>query len=155
MAFDQAAVNTLFDKVVSHAMSLGIFETVNAHEPKSKPGSGLRCAIWVQSILPVGRASGLSSTSGIVTLNARLYSSFLQQPLDSIDPDLLTATTTLLGAYTGDFDLGGSARNIDLLGMYGASMGAVAGYLNIDSQVFRIMTITLPVVVDDLWTQVS
>lgn len=151
MAFDQAAVNTLFDRIVSHAMTLGIFETVNAHEPKSKPGSGLRCAIWVQSILPVGRASGLSATSGVVTLNARIYNSFLQQPLDGIDPDLLTATTTLLGAYSGDFDLGGDVRNVDLLGMHGAPMGAQAGYLNIDNQVFRIMTITLPVVVNDLW----
>lgn len=153
MGFDQAAVNTLFDRVVSHAMELGIFETVNSHEPKSAPGSGLRAAVWVQSIGGIGRASGLSSTSGVVLLNVRIYSSFLQQPVDAIDPNLLTATTTLLGTYTGDFDLGATVRNIDLLGMYGTAMGAQAGYISQDGRVYRIMTISLPVVINDLWTQ--
>ena len=151
MAFNQAAVNTLFDKVQSHAMTLGIFETVNTHEPKSKPGSGLRYAIWVQSIIPVARASGLASTSGSVTLNGRIYSSAFQQPYDSIDPDMLTATTTLLGAYTGDFDLGGTVMAVDLLGMYGRSLSAQAGYLTQDAKILRIFTVTVPVIINDLW----
>lgn len=153
MTFDAAAVATLFDKVESHAMSLAIFETVNTHEPKVAPGSGLRCAIWVQDIRGVGLASGLSATSGVVTLNSRLYSNFLQQPVDAIDPDLLTATTTMLNAYTSDFDLGATVRNIDLLGQFGTPMGAQAGYLNQDNRVYRVMTINLPVVINDLWTQ--
>ena len=153
MAFNQAAVNTLFDKVQSHAMTLGIFETVNTHEPKSKPGSGLRYAIWVQSIIPVARASGLASTSGSVTLNGRIYASALQQPADAIDPDMVTATTTLLGAYSGDFNLGGTALAIDLLGMYGPPMSAQAGYLTQNSTILRVMTLVIPVVIDALWTQ--
>ena len=153
MSFDQAAVNTLFDKVQSHALALGVFETVNNHEPKSAPGNGIRAALWVQDIRPIGRASGLAATSGVVTLNVRVYSSFLQQPYDDIDPNILTAVTTLLGAYTGDFDFGASVRNVDLLGMYGAGMGAQAGYLTQDSKVYRIMTVTLPVVINDLWAQ--
>jgi len=155
MSFDAAAVATLFDRVESHAMSLAIFETVNTHEPKVAPGSGIRCAIWVQDIRGVGMASGLSATSGVVTLNVRLYSNFLQMPLDGIDPDILTAVTTLLGVYTGDFDLGATVRNIDLLGQFGTPMAATAGYLTQDSRVYRIMTISLPVVINDLWTQVA
>lgn len=153
MSFDAAAVATLFDRLESHALTLGVFETVNTHEPKSAPGSGLRAAIWVQSIVGVGRASGLSATSGVVTLNVRIYSNFLQQPVDGIDPAMLTATTTLLNAYTSDFDLGATVRNIDLLGSYGPAMGAQAGYLTQDGRVYRVMTIALPVVIDDLWTQ--
>jgi hypothetical protein len=153
MSFDSAAVATLFDKVQSHAMSLGVFESVNNHEPKSAPGNGVRAALWVQDIRPMGRASGLSATSGVVTLNVRVYSSFLQQPLDDIDPGILTAVTTLLNAYTGDFDLGASVRNVDLLGIYGAAMSAQAGYLTQDSKVYRIMTVTLPIVINDLWAQ--
>lgn len=151
--FNQDAVHTLFDSVVSMALTLGIFESVNQHEPKSAPGSGIRAACWVQSIQPVGRASGLNATSGVVTLYFRLYSNFLQMPLDGIDPDLLTATTTVLGAFSGSFTLGGTVRDIDLLGMYGASMGATAGYASMDSKVYRIMTVTLPVIINDLWTQ--
>ena len=153
MAFNQAAVNDLFDRVQSHAMTLALFETVNTHEPKSKPGNGLRYALWVQEIRPVGQASGLSSTSGVVELNGRIYSSALQQPYDAIDPDMLTACTTLLGAYSGDFDLGGTVLAIDLLGMYGASMSATAGYLTLERSIERVMTIVIPVIIDALWTQ--
>jgi hypothetical protein len=153
MSFNQAAVLSLFDHVVSLTLTLGLFETVNQHEPKSAPGNGLRAAVWVQDIQPIAQASGLNATSGVVTLYLRIYSNFLQQPLDGIDPDLLTATTTVLGAYSGDFTLGGTVRDIDLLGMYGSKMGAVAGYANMDNRVYRIMTVTLPVIINDLWTQ--
>lgn len=153
MSFDQAAVNTLFDDVVSAAMTLAIFDTVNGFEPKSAPGNGITAAVWIQDIRPVGAASGLAATSGVVTLNIRIYGSFLQQPPDAIDPNLMTAATTLLGTYTGMFTFDDSVRNIDLLGTYGQSMSAVAGYLTQDSKIFRIMTVTLPVVINDLWVQ--
>lgn len=153
MSFDQAAVNTLFAQVESAALGLAVFESVNMHEPKSAPGNGVRAACWVQDIRPVGRASGLSKTSGVVTFQFRIYTSFMQMPYDQIDPNALTAATTLLNAFSGKFTLGGTVRNIDLLGMYGTAMGAQAGYLTQDSKTFRVMTVTLPVVIDDLWTQ--
>lgn len=153
MSFDQAAVATLFDRVVSKAMTLALFETVNSHEPKSAPRNGLTAAVWVDAITPAGSASGLSATSGVVVLMMRCYSPFLAQPADEIDPDLLAAVSTLLGAYTGDFDLGATVRNIDLLGQFGRPMSAQAGYLTMDNRVYRIYDVTLPVVINDLWTQ--
>lgn len=161
MSFDQAAVQDLFDRVQSHAMTLGIFETVNTHEPKSKPGNGLHCAIWVDAIRPAGRASGLAAVSGVVSLRCRIYTSMLQEPQDAIDPDLLTATTTLLNAYSGNFSLStpvAAVRSVDLLGMYGEQLAAQAGYLQVGSgggSLKRIMTVTLPVIVNDLWTEVA
>lgn len=152
MSFDAAAVDTLFDKVVSHALKLAIFETINSHEPKSAPGLGLRAAIWVDYIGPV-TSSGLAATSGKVTLKIRIYSSMLQQPYDAIDPDMLKATTTLLGEYTGDFDFGATVRQVDLLGAYGESLSAQAGYLTIDNKHYRAMTITLPIIINDMWVQ--
>ena len=153
MAFDAAAVKSLFDHAQSALLKLGVFETVNTHEPLSAPGNGVRAAMWVDSITPQGRASGLAATSGVVTLLVRCYANALQPEQDAIDPNMLTATTTVLGAFSGSFTLGGTVRNIDLLGSYGRALGAQAGYQTQDSKLFRIMTITLPVVVDDLWTQ--
>ena len=153
MPFNQAAVASLFDQAQSALLKLAVFETVNTHEPLRAPGNGIRAAMWVDSITPQGRASGLAETTGVVTLNGRIYSSAFQQPYDSIDPDMLTATTTLLGAYTGDFDLGGTVMAVDLLGMYGQPMSATAGYITQDGQVFRVMTLVIPVVIDPLWTQ--
>ena len=131
MSFDQAAVLSLVDSVVSHAMALGVFESVNFNEPKSPPGSGIRCAAWVQSIEPIGLASGLASTSGKVVLNVRVYGHMLSEPADETDPAVLTAVTTLIGAYSGDFNFGATVRNVDLLGSYGTPLSGQAGYVTI------------------------
>jgi len=153
MAFDQAAVLSLFSDVVSVPLATGLFDQVNQNEPKSAPGNGITCAIWVQDIRPVGRASGLAATSGIVTFNERIYTSFVSPDSAEIDPNMLTACTTLLGAYSEEFTLNGDARAIDLLGMYGAPMSATAGYLNQDGKLYRIMTVVLPIILNDLWSQ--
>lgn len=155
MTFDQAAVNALMSSVVSIAMQTGVCRSVNGHEPKSAPGSGLRGAIWVQEIEPIAEASGLASTSGYVVLNARLYGNMLQKPEDDVDPRLMGAGSVLIGAYSADFTLGGTVRNIDLTGMYGQRLGGRAGYLEIASTLYRIFTITVPCVVNDMWTQTS
>ena len=151
MSFDQAAVATLVDKVTSHASALGVFRSVNAHEPKSAPGSGLRYAVWVQAIEPMGAASGLAATSGYVILTGRIYGNMLMKPEDEIDPRIMTAASTLIGAYTGDFDFGSTVRAVDLLGMYGAKLRAQAGYATIAQTVYRIMDVTIPVVINDMF----
>lgn len=151
--FNVAAVNALVASTESIAMKTGQFRSVNFHEPKSAPGSGLRLAIWAQSIEPIGAASGLAGTSGYVVLYARIYGSMLAKPEDEIDPKVMTAATVLVGAYSADFTLGGTVRNIDLLGMYGEKLGAQAGYVTIGGSMYRVMTVTLPCIINDLWEQ--
>lgn len=153
MSFDNAAVDTLIAQVESMAMKTGSFRRVNMHEPKSAPGSGLTCAIWAQSIEPVGAASGLNATSGYVVLWARIYGNALQKPEDEVDPRLMKAATALIGAYSADFTLGGTVRNVDLLGAYGQRLTAQAGYVQIAETMYRQMTITIPCVVNDMWLQ--
>jgi hypothetical protein len=153
MAFNQAAVVSLVSRLESIAMATAVFRTVNTHEPKSAPGAGLRLAIWVQSIEPIALASGLASTSGYVVCSARIYGNMLAKPEDEIDPRIMTAMTTLMGAYTADFTLGGTIKNLDLLGMYGQKLGAQAGYVAIDQHLYRQMTLTVPCVISDLWSQ--
>ncbi len=152
MSFDDAAVRDVFDKLMSHAMTLGLFETVNSHEPKGAPGNGLWCALWVQRIAPV-RSSGMAATSGRLELMCRIGSNFLAKPEDGIDPAILAAVSTLIGEYSGAFTLGGSARAIDLLGMEGTPLSAQAGYLDVSGKFFRIMDIVIPVIVNDMWQQ--
>jgi fermentation-respiration switch protein FrsA (DUF1100 family) len=143
----------ILDGLVSHAMATGLFDRVSGHEPKNPPGNGLSCAFWAQAIGPVPAASGLQLTTGRVEFNARLYSSFVQQPEDAIDPNLIAAVDVLLSAYSGDFELGGNVRNIDLLGQTGAALGAQAGYLTQGGTTYRVFTITIPAIVNDLWGQ--
>lgn len=153
MTFDVAAVENLVSSVVSISMQTGVFRRVNFHESKSAPGNGLNNDVWVQSIEPIAEASGLAATSGYVVVNSRILGNMLQKPEDRIDPRLMTAATTLIGAYSADFTLGGTVRNIDLLGEYGEKLRGQAGYLQVDGSMYRIFDITIPCVLNDMWAQ--
>lgn len=149
-------VTGVLNGVISHAMALGLFEQVNGYEPKAAPTSGgLTCAVWADRIDPVAAVSGLAATSARVVFNLRIYSSMLQQPMDAIDPNIVAALDTLMNAYSGDFDLGGTVRNVDLLGAHGVGLSAQAGYINQDGKLFRVVTLTLPVVISDVWSQAA
>jgi hypothetical protein len=137
----------------SHAAASGHFDRVVGHEPKSAPGRGLSAAVWVARLVPVPAASGLSRTSALLVLNVRCYMNMLADPPDSIDPVLVDAVDDLMTAYSGDFDLGGLVRNVDLLGAAGTPLGAEAGYLEQDGKLFRAIVITLPLIISDAWEQ--
>lgn len=156
MSFDEAAIDALVEATKSVALSLGIFQSVNFHEPKgAPPGNYIRCAIWASDIEPIPEASGLASTTGLVLMTARLFGNMLQKPEDSIDPKLMVAAVRLIGAFSMDFTLGGTIRNIDLQGGHGPKMGAHAGYVTIDSKMFRIFDVKVPCIIDDMWTQAA
>ena len=152
MALD---IRTLLSAVESHALASGYFAQVNGHEPMSPPTSGITCAVWVEQIGPARGGSGLDSTSSRLALYVRLYSSLVQQPADAIDPDLMTALDALMAAYSGDFTLGDLVQEVDLLGIYGDPLSARAGYLAEGGSEYRVLTITLPLIVSDLWEQVA
>jgi hypothetical protein len=151
------AISNILDGIVSHAMTLGIFEQVNGHEPKSAPATkGLTAAFWADTIRPVPAASGLAATSVAIVFKGRLYTNMLAEPADMIDPNLLAAADLLLGGYSGDFDLGGTIRNVDLLGSTaGTGLSGQAGYLSQDGRLYRIFDLSIPCIVTDLWTQVA
>ena len=144
----------MMSRLVSHALAAGLFESVNKHEPKKAPGTGgLSAAIWVQNVDPIPTGSGLAATTVRVEFSVRIYSSMLQEPQDSIDPAIVHAVDVLITKYSADFTLGGTIRMIDLLGQFGVPLSAEAGYLQVDQHMFRVMTITVPLIVDDAYTQ--
>ena len=101
-----------------------------------------------QEIDPDSQASGLAATAVDVELNVRLYMALNSENPDVIDPAMMNACSQLLGAYNGDFTLDGLVRNIDVM-----RAKAAAGYIEQAGQILRIMTITLPMVINDLWEQ--
>lgn len=139
--------------LTSHAQALGLFERVLSHEPVSAPGSGLTFAVWLGDIGPTQR-SGLNSTSARVTFNGRVYLPADTEPMDDVDIVTGGAAAAVIGEYSGDFTLGGSVRNVDLLGE-GEALRARLGYLQMDSTVYRIATLTIPTIINDVWTQVA
>lgn len=148
-------INKLVSDLSSHAKKLGIFQSVNSHEPKAAPQNGLTCAIWSESIGPCVGGSGLDVTSAYVVMNVRLYTSMLQQPYDNIDPKMMSAVDKLMTEYSKNFTLSGDVRAVDLMGIYGTRLSARAGYINQDNKIYRVMTITLPLIVNDTWLEAS
>lgn len=144
----------IFDRLADHALASGYFDRVNQHEPKNKPGRGLTCAMWVDRIEPARGRSGLNQTSARVVVNVRVYTNMLQAPQDMIDPSVMDASDKLFEAYSGDFQLGREDRWIDLLGAtQGHPLFSQSGYINIDNMTYRVMTITVPVIQENAWTQ--
>lgn len=145
----------LLDAVVSDVQRSGYFDKVNTHEPKKAPGTGLTAAVWLQSIEPIALASGLAATSARIIFTLRVYQSMLMEPQDLIDPSMARAVANLMRRYHDDFDFEGLIRNVDLLGSFGVSLSAVSGYLEIDGSMYRIMDMTIPCIVNDVWPQVN
>jgi hypothetical protein len=143
----------IFAAVESHALTLGVFDRVNMHEPKSAPGNGVTCSIWVERIHPVVGGSGLDKTSYRLELSERVQLPMLSEPQDTIDLRILSAVDKLLEVYSGDFDLGGLVRNVDLMGEFGDPLSGEAGYIEQDSRIYRVMVVTLPLIINDLYTQ--
>lgn len=148
------ATAAVFNALQSHLLASGLFRKVNTAEPKSAPpDSGLTAAIWMDRVLPMPADSGLIATTAATVYMIRIYTNMLAEPQDAIDPQVLTATDAIMEDLHGDFDLGSNVRNIDLMGRSGVQLSAQAGYLNIDNTLFRVMDITVPVIVNDAWTQ--
>lgn len=149
------ALNTqaIIDAVCSYAEATGYYDRVQAHEPKSAPGNGLNAAVWVDSVRPIPQRSGLAKTSAVLALNLRIYQNMLSEPQDAIDPNVTIACDALMNAVTGGFTLGGAVSEVDLLGEYGQPLGAQAGYLQQDNRLYRAVTVTIPVVINDCWDQ--
>lgn len=138
------------------ALSTNLFAVINGHEPATPLDAGLTAAVWMQTIGPSKRFSGLSETAAAVTFMMRIYTAATTQDLDTIDPAVGDATSTVIGLISGDFTLGDTVFAVDLLGMNGQPLAAKAGYTNIagpPTTLYRIMDITIPLVIDAVWTQ--
>ncbi len=144
----------MMQRIESHALESGLYDSVLRHEPKKAGGKGLGFACWLNTMGPARGASGLAVTSALVTFSARITIDMLREPQDEIDADLGAATSDMLTRLTGDLDCGGLARNLDALGQSGQPLAAgPAGYLPQDGRLFRAMVINIPYIVNDAWAQ--
>ncbi|BCM70859.1 hypothetical protein EASAB2608_06193 [Streptomyces sp. EAS-AB2608] len=138
---------------LSHAQGLGLFEQVLGHEPVSAPGSGLTYALWVKGIRPIPARSGLDAVTARLELTGRVFLPADTQPEDDVDVAVTGAVDGLMAAYSSDFQLGGTVANVDLLGAHGPGLGADFGYARFDSTTYRVATLTVPLIINDAWTE--
>ncbi|MFF7837550.1 hypothetical protein ACFZC6_01750 [Streptomyces ossamyceticus] len=149
-------LSTYRDVLTSHAQATGLFGQVLGHEPISAPGSGLTAAFWVSRVGPVPNGSGLKSTTARLELMATLLEPADTEPADGVDVDMVGAVDALLAAYSGDFEPGGNVRMVDLLGAYGTPLSAAFGYTRFaGGTTYRAATLTIPLIINDVWGQVA
>jgi hypothetical protein len=150
MALGTAA---LFNALVSHAKASGLFEQVLDFEPKTGPPRALSAAFWAGPLQPIPIASGLNSVTVRFLIHGRLYLMLGAQPEGQIETDMFDALDALMALYCAHFTLGGLVKQIDLLGQHGIPLKAEPGYLRFDKTWYRSATLSIPLIVNNLWTE--
>lgn len=143
----------LVDTAASYALTTGEFDTVNMHEPRSVPGNGVACSIWASLIAPVS-SSGLNSVSMLVELTMRVQmQSQTTAPLDEIDPAMMRAVAVLMATFAGGFTMGGTVREVDLIGQHSQGLRAKPGYINPNGVLCRVFDVSVPFVINDVLSE--
>lgn len=144
----------IIEALESSALTLGVFDRVGRHEPENAPGRGITSSFWAGPGRPFKEHSGLDATSVLQVINQRLVTTMTSQPADDIDVNLMDALDVQVGAYNAGFTLGGLISHIDILGRSRIEMLRwETGYVEQDSQQFRMYQIFIPCVINDVWTQ--
>lgn len=145
--------------LASHASALGVFDSVALHEPRQRPNGQMHVALWLNTITPIP-ASGLDAVSVRLEWLLRMYTPGEQEPQDEIDATVLTATDRLVSSLCSDFDLDdhltdGVVRMIDVLGAHGPGLASQAGWARWSDGTSRVVTVTIPVIVNDVWQEAN
>jgi hypothetical protein len=154
--FSQAAVKALLTAMKTQASESGLFRKVLSHEPKSSPGNGVTYALWMGPVTPVPNYSGLAATAGRIVMYGRVYVPWIQSDEDTTETQLVHCILEMIAAYSGTITVGGTVNEVDLLGAYGVALeSGTVGYIEHDGTHYRAAELTIPVIIDALWTQVD
>lgn len=135
----------LMHVVLSHLKVQGKLERAQIGEPKSPPLGVLTAAILMDGIRTP--TSVLDAPVLVYDLTVRLYRNFLD---DGTQTELEVARSVgeIMEAFHADFTLGGNARAVDFMGIYGRGMDVTWGHLDFGNVVFRTADISVPIIVD-------
>jgi hypothetical protein len=147
----------VLNALISHALALGVFDSVNQFEPSAEPGAGAHLTLAYDQWRP--HRSGLDSTSVVSVFSARVGVP-LTLPLETVEERVLAAHDAYVDALSGDFTLtspdDGSQliTGVDLLGESGFTLSGKAGYVPYsDGPTYRVIVVTVPLIISDVWGQ--
>jgi hypothetical protein len=149
----------LRDIVKSVPNRLGLFRNTLGAEPKNAPGMGITCSVFCHAVTPILRSS-IAATSLRVEFHVRLQIPWSTAPEEDLDPVLMSAAVAVMGGYAAGLRLspaeaaGIDVRAIDIRGMEGVSMAAPFGTLDHDGKKYRAVLITVPILLNNVLTEV-
>jgi hypothetical protein len=140
--------------IITHAKTSGAIQHAQAHPPRKAPAGGVTACVWLGPVTPLRQFSGLSSTAVAAVFQGMLITSDLQKPYEGIDEKLWRALDAFFGRLHGDLSLGGLVNHIDVFGAQGAgALSATGDWMSIDTGDYRIMHMTIPLIIDNFWEQ--
>jgi len=146
MAFN---ISATLDVVLSHVAASGHVSSYSLGEPVGPPeGIKLHGAVYMRGtrVLLV-YLDGDTRESHIVVV--RLYRPVLREPTHMSETELALAAAELMEDLVEDFSLGATVREIDVAGgKSGESIASDWGHVDIASVMYRVVDITVPIIVD-------
>jgi hypothetical protein len=112
------------------------------------PAAQLTAAVWMSSTNVVGLALD-GGTIEVHVVMARLYGQAFGDEPEDVEITTGQAVQKIVSDLVGDADLGSEIRNVDVGGIHGTSVGAAWGHAEIDGAMYRIVDLTIPLIVDD------
>jgi len=141
-------VKSTLQAVASYMEASGYIRNVSVGEPKQPlEGRGLSAAIFMSSANVVELT--LATTIEVHVAMIRVYADMLREPLEANEFEMSEVVGDILSDLLGEYDLGGTIRNIDAAGQYGTAVSTSWGHIDLSGKMYRIADITLPLIVDD------
>ena len=146
-------IKATLEAVQNHLLKGAYLKKVQIGEPKAPPSEPLAAALFMNRVgIVLIFAGGDTRESHVVTL--RVYRDMLAEPQESIELDLALAVSDLSSDLLGEFDLGATIMSIDAAGAHGTPYGAEWGYVDVGGRMYRIVDVTIPLIVDGSATMV-
>lgn len=138
-------IQDVLQAVKRHALAGGKFDSVNIGEAKAAPQSG-HCAIYVDEDAPDPEdpAGTFAGSVDIAMVKARIYHLMFADPSDAVEFAISDSARDLRRRIRQNFQLGAAIRSIHPPGLV-----IRYGHLEIQSTLFRIADLFIPVIIDD------
>ena len=141
-------IRPTLQEIQSYLAASGEFVTVELGEPEAVArGDGLTAAIWVSGTRIA--LTTLTKVTKVYDANIRVYRDMLGEPTEGIEIGLAKVVQDIASDLLGDYDLGATVRDIDACGQYGTPLRAEWGHDVVAGVVFRVVDMTIPIVVND------
>ncbi len=134
--------------IQNYLAASGRFATTDLGEPESLPdGTQLHARVW-----NMGRQVAYITQSTVVSLyniRVRMYRNAFTEPTADIEYMLAESVQDIASDLLGDFDLGATVAYIDAAGIHGRGLRADWGHAPVSGVMFRVVDMTIPIVVND------
>lgn len=129
----------------------GLFVRVSKFEPRGQPGNRVTLSLISGPMQPI-TSSGLNNASLRWQIDGRVYLPMNYEPQEDADIVLTAAAAKFLEDLCGQFTLGGLVRCVDVFGSDGAPLSATPGYMEQNDKMFRVITLVIPLLINQQWT---